>query len=314
MSAGEALAFGVMASLALRLSHDEVLSRSDLADGGSRSRASPSLSLCGSWRSSQPPPSGRNPVSPRCESSLDRPDPRRPRGLRMDRASALPSRVAAGARDRNKSLAQAALEPLHAGFARDGLAISSPTWSGVVVEEGCSAFRNVSLATLIWISLVKLDSLTMRPAYFVIAAAMIAATVALNTVRIAMMALSPEMYDTGTTAPASPSWPSSCSPLSSMSSAGCDGRRSAEIGPFHPNPRGAHGRPFGDARRRIARRPRLAPSRIAGSEAAAPRRRRSSSVRISARRRSKPCRQTTIRRSGCGPQTAGNRSMRRRSC
>ena len=89
---------------------------------------------------------------------------------------------------------QAILAPM-GGFTRDDLMISNGGDHSIMVEEGCSAFQNVSLASLIWISLVKLDTLTMRPAHLWICAAMAAATVALNTIRIALMAQSYPMYD-----------------------------------------------------------------------------------------------------------------------
>ena len=81
------------------------------------------------------------------------------------------------------------------GFARDNLVISNGAGHSIMVEEGCSAFRNVSLASLIWISLVKLDTLTLKAAHLWICAAMAAVTVALNTLRIALMAQSYPMYD-----------------------------------------------------------------------------------------------------------------------
>jgi hypothetical protein len=89
---------------------------------------------------------------------------------------------------------QAILAPM-GGFTRDDLMISYGGDHSIMIEEGCSAFQNVSLASLIWISLVKLDTLTMRPAHLWICAAMAAATVALNTIRIALMAQSYPMYD-----------------------------------------------------------------------------------------------------------------------
>src|SRR5271166_681905 len=89
---------------------------------------------------------------------------------------------------------QAILAPI-GGFARDDLIISTGGDFSIMIEEGCSAFQNVSLASLIWISLVKLDTLTMRPAHLWICAAMAAATVALNTVRIALMAQSNSMFE-----------------------------------------------------------------------------------------------------------------------
>jgi hypothetical protein len=89
---------------------------------------------------------------------------------------------------------QAALTPI-GGFARDGLTISPGGDYRLVIEEGCSAFHNVSLASLIWISLVKLETLTLRTAHLWICAAMAAGTVALNTTRLALMAQSYPMYE-----------------------------------------------------------------------------------------------------------------------
>ena len=90
---------------------------------------------------------------------------------------------------------QALLAPL-GGFTRDGLTISGgANGHSIAIEEGCSAFHNLSLATLIWLSLVKLETLTMRPLHWRLLAAMAAATVALNTVRIAVMAQSYPLYD-----------------------------------------------------------------------------------------------------------------------
>jgi hypothetical protein len=89
---------------------------------------------------------------------------------------------------------QAVLTPM-GGFARDDLVISTGGDHAIMIEEGCSAFQNVSLASLIWISLVKLDTLTMSAAHFWICATMAAATVALNTVRLALMAQSDTMYE-----------------------------------------------------------------------------------------------------------------------
>lgn len=89
---------------------------------------------------------------------------------------------------------QAALAPL-GGFVRDGLTISGSSDNGVAIEQGCSAFHNLSLSTLIWISLLKLDTLAVKTAHLWIAAAMAAATIVLNTARIALMAQSMAMYE-----------------------------------------------------------------------------------------------------------------------
>jgi hypothetical protein len=87
----------------------------------------------------------------------------------------------------------ALLAPL-GGFARDGLVITAPGGHTIFVEEGCSAFHNLSLSTLIWICLVKFDTLAMKAVHYWICAAMAAATVALNTLRMALMAQSLAMY------------------------------------------------------------------------------------------------------------------------
>ncbi len=89
---------------------------------------------------------------------------------------------------------QAVLTPM-GGFTRDGLVITTGGDHGIMIEEGCSAFQNVSLASLIWLSLVKLDTLTIRPAHVWICATMAGATVTLNTIRLALMAQSPSMYN-----------------------------------------------------------------------------------------------------------------------
>jgi hypothetical protein len=81
------------------------------------------------------------------------------------------------------------------GFSREGLVIAGSTDHGIVIEEGCSAFHNLSLSTLIWISLIRVKTLTMKSVHFWLAAAMAAPTIILNTVRIGLMAQSYPMYD-----------------------------------------------------------------------------------------------------------------------
>ena len=74
------------------------------------------------------------------------------------------------------SAVQVALAPL-GGFSREGLVIAGSTDHGIVIEEGCSAFHNLSLSTLIWISLIKLETLTMKSVHFWLTAAMTASTI-----------------------------------------------------------------------------------------------------------------------------------------
>jgi exosortase/archaeosortase family protein len=80
------------------------------------------------------------------------------------------------------------------GFTRNGLTIVGSSHHHITIDAGCSAFHNLSVSTLIWIALLKLDTLTIKSAHYWIAAAMAGATVALNTGRIALMAQSPEMF------------------------------------------------------------------------------------------------------------------------
>jgi hypothetical protein len=89
---------------------------------------------------------------------------------------------------------QTLLAPL-GGFTRDDLVISASSGYGISIEEGCSAFHNISLATLVWISMIKLQTLTMKTFYWWILATLAGVTVALNTARIALMAQSLPMYE-----------------------------------------------------------------------------------------------------------------------
>jgi exosortase/archaeosortase family protein len=89
---------------------------------------------------------------------------------------------------------QGILAPL-GGFTRNGLTIVGSSNHHVIVDAGCSAFHNLSVSTLIWIALLKLDTLTIKSAHYWILVAMAGATIALNTVRIALMAQSKEMFN-----------------------------------------------------------------------------------------------------------------------
>jgi hypothetical protein len=80
-------------------------------------------------------------------------------------------------------------------FTMADLAIIAKNGDGIYVELPCSAFHNLSAATLIWISLVKLETNTINRVHWRILAAMAAATVVLNTLRIALMAQSHSMYE-----------------------------------------------------------------------------------------------------------------------
>jgi hypothetical protein len=89
-------------------------------------------------------------------------------------------------------------------FTMSDLSITGGNGHGIYIEIQCSAFHNLSAATLIWISLIKLETDTISGAHWRILAVMAGATVILNTIRIALMAQSYPMYDywhNGTGAP-----------------------------------------------------------------------------------------------------------------
>jgi hypothetical protein len=79
-------------------------------------------------------------------------------------------------------------------FRLEGLIITGSNGHGVYIEAGCSAFHNLSFAMLIWISLVKLETVKFRTAHWWILAGMALATVTVNTARIALMAQSYAMF------------------------------------------------------------------------------------------------------------------------
>jgi hypothetical protein len=80
-------------------------------------------------------------------------------------------------------------------FTLNGLVIAATNGHAISIGSACSAFHNLSLATLMWLSLIKLETLKLKRSDLWILAAMAAATVALNTVRMALMAQSRPMYE-----------------------------------------------------------------------------------------------------------------------
>jgi hypothetical protein len=93
-----------------------------------------------------------------------------------------------------ETIAVQELLSLFGDFSRDNLTINAANGHRIYIEIGCSAFHNLSFATLVWISLIKLETLEMKRFHGWIFAAMAAATIALNTTRIAFMAQSQSLY------------------------------------------------------------------------------------------------------------------------
>ena len=79
---------------------------------------------------------------------------------------------------------------------RNGPIIAVVGGQNIFIGTGCSAFQNLSLATLIWVSLRKIESVSpFLAADWLILSAMALVTVILNTARIAFMAHSKADFD-----------------------------------------------------------------------------------------------------------------------
>jgi exosortase/archaeosortase family protein len=78
-------------------------------------------------------------------------------------------------------------------FGRDGADIIAPNGFTIFLEPPCSAFHNITVATLIWLALIKIERLEFLRSDWWALAIMIAATAILNTIRIALMAQSEPM-------------------------------------------------------------------------------------------------------------------------
>jgi|SRR5215469_2940428 exosortase/archaeosortase family protein len=80
-------------------------------------------------------------------------------------------------------------------FSRDGVLIIGPGGHTIYVEAGCSAFHNITIAALLWLALIKIERLQVVRSDWLVLAAMIGATIMLNTIRIGLMAQSPTMLE-----------------------------------------------------------------------------------------------------------------------
>jgi exosortase/archaeosortase family protein len=80
-------------------------------------------------------------------------------------------------------------------FTQVGSKIISPSGFTIFIEPPCSAFHNITVASLIWLGLIKTVRLKFSSSDWWALAAMIGATIILNTVRIALMAQSEEMWE-----------------------------------------------------------------------------------------------------------------------
>lgn len=88
-----------------------------------------------------------------------------------------------------------ALLSLFGGFTRDGPTIIAANGRGIYIETDCSAFHSLSLATLIWISLIKAQALPLQKFQWLVLATMAGATISLNTARLALLAQSRAQSD-----------------------------------------------------------------------------------------------------------------------
>jgi exosortase/archaeosortase family protein len=80
------------------------------------------------------------------------------------------------------------------GFSLDGILIRAPSGWSVFVLEACSSFHNISLAVLVWMSLLKLAGRTVDRSNLTAAGVGIVINVILNFFRIMIMAQSENDY------------------------------------------------------------------------------------------------------------------------
>jgi hypothetical protein len=92
-----------------------------------------------------------------------------------------------------ETIAVAALLSPFGEFSRDGFEIVGRNGLTIFIEPPCSAFHNVSVAAIIWLGLIKIERLHFKRSDWWALAAMIGATILVNTMRIALMAQSLNM-------------------------------------------------------------------------------------------------------------------------
>lgn len=84
---------------------------------------------------------------------------------------------------------------LEGNFHSEGLSIAAPSGHTVMIETRCSAFHNVSMASLLWISMIKIERYQIERRDWLVLGLMIGFTILWNTIRIALMAQSRAMYE-----------------------------------------------------------------------------------------------------------------------
>ena len=89
-----------------------------------------------------------------------------------------------------ETIAVAALLSQFGDFSRDGFDIVGPSGLAIFIEPPCSAFHNISVAAIIWLGLIKIERLHFVRSDWWALAAMIGATILVNTIRITLMAQS----------------------------------------------------------------------------------------------------------------------------
>jgi len=80
------------------------------------------------------------------------------------------------------------------GLIMDGVLLRSPSGWFVIVIEGCSSFHNVSLAILVWLSLLKLGGAKVSRSNLAALGVGVITIVCLNALRILLMTPSEEYY------------------------------------------------------------------------------------------------------------------------
>jgi len=86
------------------------------------------------------------------------------------------------------------LEATRPGTLWQANTITAPSGFGLVIYTACSAYHNVSLAILCWITVSKLQDQRWRTRDFLIGSAIAGVMIILNIARLYMMALSVNLY------------------------------------------------------------------------------------------------------------------------
>jgi hypothetical protein len=96
--------------------------------------------------------------------------------------------------DTETAIVGTALQIIRAGVVwRDNI-VTAPDGHGLIIYSTCSSFNNVSLATLCWVTISKLQSEYWHTRDFIVGLIVVAVMIILNVVRMCLMAWNVDLY------------------------------------------------------------------------------------------------------------------------